>query len=181
MRTILKCSLIILLMTIGSMAQQPLQPGTRIRQPSFYPPNEGSAGKPATNNYQLELIIQKDQKTASYKVTLNGGSVNTELIDRSVEKPEGAAPQTITLNATLIPFEDGGGEVQLNLGRYVAYRTKAQVQGAPAGTEKEVTASKSIPLMTKVALFPNKPVTVFEDEGEKISLKLTLLDSENQK
>jgi hypothetical protein len=178
MKTILKCGVMILLMTLSSFAQQFNNP--RLPHPGFSGLNENS-WKPATNNYQLELMIQRGQKTASYKLTLNGGSVNTELIDRFAEKQEGGAPHTISFNASLVPFDEGGGEVQLNLGRYVTYKTKAPVQGAAPGSEKEVTASKSIPLMTKVALFAGKPVIVFEDEDEKISLKLTPLDSESQK
>lgn len=178
MKMIRKCSLMVLLMTLGSLAQQPF-PGARFPQPGVYPASGGNAGKPATNNYQLELIMQKGQKTASYKITLNGGSVNTELIDRITEKEEGA-PQTISFYTSLTPFEEGGAEVQLNLGRYVVYKSMTQTKGAPPGAEKEVTMSKNIPLMTKVALFPGKPVVVFEDEGEKISLKLTTLNAEKQ-
>jgi hypothetical protein len=134
----------------------------------------------STNNYQLELTISRGQKSARYKLTINGGSVSTELIDRLADKQEGTAPQTIGFSATFNPFESGGGEVQVNLNRYITYKSRAQVQGAPAGTEKEVTMSKNIPLVTKVTLAAGKPVLIFEDEDEKISLKLTLVDSEKQ-
>ena len=146
------------------------------------------AAKPSTNNCQLELTIQRGNKSARYRLALNSGGLTTELMDRFAERQEGLPPQTISLNAVLSPFEEGGGEVTLTLNRYITYKTKAQPQGTPylvppgaSEKEKEVTASKSIPLMTKVALFPGKPVVIFEDEDEKISLKLTELGSEVEK
>ena len=139
--------------------------------------------------HQLELAIQRGNKTARYKLTLNSGGVTTELMDRFAERQEGLPPQTMSLNAVLSPFDEGGGEVTLTLHRYITYKTKAQPQGLsgvlpgslPGTAEKEVTASKSIPLMTKVALFPGKAVVIFEDEDEKISLNLKELGGEAQK
>jgi hypothetical protein len=55
------------------------------------------------------------------------------------------------------------------------------VQGAPPGTEKEGVSFKNIPLMTKVALLPGKPVVLFEDDDEKIALKLTSLEADVEK
>jgi len=102
-------------------------------------------------------------------------------MDRLAERLDSAAPPTMSFNATLSPFDEGGGEVNLSLSRYVLYKTRAPVQGAPAGTEKEVILTKSIPLTTKVALFPGKPVVIFDDEVEKISLRLTNPDSDSEK
>jgi hypothetical protein len=169
MKTILRTSAMILLISIGTFAQQPAQPRFQTRLQSVVPQN----GALSTKNYQLELTIQRGEKMARYKVTLNGGSVSTELMDRFAERIEGAAPLTFNFNATLTPFEEGNGaEVTLFLGRSIVFKSKSQ--SAP-GTEKEVLSSKSIPLTTKVALLKGKPVTIFEDEEEKISLKLTEL------
>jgi hypothetical protein len=38
-----------------------------------------------------------------------------------------------------------------------------------------------IPLMTKVALAPGKTAVIFEDDDEKIVLKLTALDPDSDK
>jgi len=168
----------VLLIAVGTFAQQPAQPRFQNRLNSIVAQNAA----PSTRNYQLELTIQRGEKIARYKLTLNGGSVSTELMDRFAERVEGVAPFTLNFNATLTPFEEGaGGEVTIFLGRSIAFKTKVQVPQAPPGTEKEVLTSKSIPLTTKVALLPAKPVTIFEDEDEKISLKLTELATDADK
>jgi len=183
MKTILRCTIPILLIAVSGFAQQPQpQPGLRFPQSAPYGGYAGiPTAKPSSTNYQLELSVQRGDKTARYKLTLNGGSVMTELMDRFAEKQENAAPMTMSFSASLTPLDEGGGEVNVTLSRSVQYKTKTQVQGAPAGTEKEVTVTKSIPLMTKVALLPGKPVVLFEDEEEKISLQLTSLDSGSEK
>jgi hypothetical protein len=127
------------------------------------------SGTVPTKNYQLELTIQRGDKAAHYKLTLNSGSVNTELIDRFNETEEGAAPRTISFSLNLAPSDDGGGEAVVTINRFVPYKTKAEVKGV----EREVTQIKSIPLMTKVALTPGEPVMLFEDEQETISLTLS--------
>jgi hypothetical protein len=124
MNTLLKYSLMILLMMVGSCAQQPGQPRFQQRLQSIV----RSEGPPSTKNYQLELSIQRGQKTARYKLALNSGGVTTELIDRLVEKQYGMAPLTISLSATFSPFDEGGGEVQVNLNRSIMFKTKVAVQ-----------------------------------------------------
>ncbi len=164
----------ILLMAMGTFAQQPAQPRFQNRLQSVV----AQSGAPSTTNYQLELTIQRGEKAARYKMTLNGGSVSTELMDRFAERVEGGAPLTLSFNATLNPFEEGNGaEITIFLGRSIVFKTKSQV---PTG-EREVFTTKSIPLTTKVALTMGKPVTFFEDEDEKISLKLTELTAEGEK
>ena len=44
-----------------------------------------------------------------------------------------------------------------------------------AGDEKEIINLKSMGLTTKVSLFFGKPLVIYDDEDEKISLKLTQL------
>jgi hypothetical protein len=173
MKTILTCCAMILLMTVGNFAQQPGQ------QPHFQQRLQSiirAEGPPSTKNYQLELSIQRGEKTARYKVTLNSGAVSTELIDRLAEKHEGMAPITMSLSVTLSPMDEGAFEAQVNLNRAVMFKTKVQAQGGQP--EKESVSFKTIPLMTKVALLPGKPVTLFEDDDEKIALKLTSLDAD---
>jgi hypothetical protein len=148
MNTILKRCLMILLMTVGSHAQQPAQPHFQQRLQSIGrtdPP-------PSTENYRLEFSIQRGDKTARYKITLNGGGVNTELIDRFAEKHEGMAPITMSLSVTLSPIDEGAVEAQVNLNRSVMFKTKVQAQGGQP--EKETLSFKNIPLTTKVALLP---------------------------
>ena len=176
MNTILKCCLMILLITVGSYAQQPAQPHFQQRLQSIV----RSEGPPSTKNYRLELSIQRGEKTARYKLTLNSGGVTTELIDRFAEKVEGMAPVTMSLSVSLSPFEEGGAEAQVNLSRSVMFKTKVQVPGQP-GAEKEGVAFKNIPLMTKVALSPGMPVVIFKDDDEKIALKLTPLEADSAK
>jgi hypothetical protein len=164
----------ILLIAVGSFAQQPAQPRFQTRLNTIAA--QGAA--PSTKNYQLELMIQRGEKVARYKMTLSAGSITTELMDRFTEHMEGAPPPTFALNASLTPFEDGaGGELAVSLNRNVAYKGKTQT---PQGSS-EVILTKSIPLITRVALLPGKAVTIFEDDDEKISFKLTELAGESEK
>jgi hypothetical protein len=129
-------------------------------------------------NYQLELLIQRGGKTGRYLMTFNGGQVNTDLTDKVTEAKDGIEPPMIKFTASLIPFEDGkGGEVSVFIGRSIPYKTRAPVQSGAAGsgTEREVIQLKSVGLTTKVALSSGKAVVLFDDEDEKISLKLTSL------
>ena len=64
----------------------------------------------------------------------------------------------------------------MTLNRNIAYKGKTQTPQGAGSTE--IILTKSIPLITRVALSPAKPVTIFEDDDEKISLKLTELGSE---
>jgi len=177
MKTILQRSAMILLTAVGTFAQvqPPLQSppiAPRFGPPGTYGGGYGvaqPAAKPSTKNYQIELTIQRGDKTARYKLTLNSGSVNTELIDRFNETEDGGAPRTISFSLNLSPFDDGGGEAVVTINRLIPFKTKAEIKGV----EKEVTLIKSIPLMTKVALTPGEPVMLFEDEQEKISLTLS--------
>jgi hypothetical protein len=182
MRTIFTISLAILLIPVGSFAQQQPQhqpqPRFQTRLQNIVRKDEATA----TKNYQLELTMQRGEKSARYKITLNSGSVSTELIDRLAERVEGSAPLTVNFNASLTPFDEGGGgEVAVSLGRSVAFKSKAQIPGGPPGTEREVISFKPIPLTTKVVLSPGKAVVIFEDEADKISLKLTELENEPEK
>jgi hypothetical protein len=179
MKTILQSSAMILLIAVGTFAQQPAQPRFQTRLQSVV----DQTGVPATKNYQLELTVQRGDKIGRYKLTLNGGSVNTELMDRFSERVEGFPPLTFSFNTTLTPFEEGNGaEANVFLTRSIAYKGKERPpQVPPGGVEREVTLFKSIPLTTKVALFPGKAVTIFKDEEEKISLKLSELTNEGEK
>jgi len=159
-------------LTFTCRAQQPLP---RAPQPGVpgYPgqPTE----KPSTNNYTLELEIKRGDRMARYAVTFSGGQIITELIDKLSDRMEGAEPRIINFNASFIPFDDAGGSLTITMGRSIPFKTRVPVQGAATGTEKEVTQFRSISLLTKVALLPGKAVTIFEDEDERITLKLTLL------
>ena len=122
-----------------------------------------------TNNLQIELSMDRDGKTARYRVTLSGGQVSTEFLDKLAKSAGDAL--SINFQATLNPFE-GGAEASIFLGRPHAWKSKIQDK---AGDEKEITNIKSIGLTTKVALPFGKPVVIYDDENEKISVKLTPL------
>ena len=122
-----------------------------------------------TNNLQLELSITREGKTARYRVTLNGGQVSTEFVDK-IAKGKGDVLM-INLQAGLNPFE-GGAEANIFLGRPYIWKSKVQDK---AGDEKEVTNQKSMGLTTKAALLFGKPVVIYDDEDEKISVKLVQL------
>jgi hypothetical protein len=111
-------------------------------------------------------------------MTLNAGSITTELMDRFTDPMEGAPPPTFALNASLTPFEEGvGGELAVSLNRNVAYKGEKQTRQGSS----EVILTKSSPLIIRVVLLPGKPVTIFEDDDEKISFKLTELAGESEK
>ena len=69
MRTILRCTAIILLIAVNSFAQEP-QSIRRLQQPGPYGVyGGGPPAKPSTNNYQLELIVQRGESSARYMLT----------------------------------------------------------------------------------------------------------------
>lgn len=74
-----------------------------------------------TNNYQVELTIVRDGKTARYRTTLNGGQVSREFVDK-VAKGKGDVLM-ISLQVSLMPFE-GGAEASIFLGPQYACRIR---------------------------------------------------------
>ena len=107
MNTILKCCLVILLITVGSYAQQPAQAHFQQRLQSVV----RSEGPPSTKNYRLELSIQRGEKTARYKLTLNSGGVTTELIDRFAKMnplERLGTPEDIASAVAFLAGPDGG-------------------------------------------------------------------------
>ena len=88
MKTILQSTAMILLIAVGSFAQPSVQPSVRtVPAHRVGLQSLGSQSGPlSTKNYQLELTIQRGEKVARYKLTLNGGSVSTELMDRFAER-----------------------------------------------------------------------------------------------
>jgi len=129
--------------------------------------------RPSTNNYRLELEMKRGDKTARYAMTFSGGQVSTELIDKLSDRTESPEPRTINFSASFMPFEETGGSLSFSLSRAIPFKTRMPIQGAPAGTEKEVIQFRSISLQTRVALLPGKAVTILDDEDERITLKLT--------
>jgi len=160
----------VVLMSVAMMLTcEAQQPGRQIRQQLTSvtsPP-----GEPQTKNYQLELTMARGGKTARYRMVFNGGQISTDLMDKLAEQSESVAPRTMSFSASLNPFDEGGGgEVQLFIGRTVSYVTKSK---DGAGQEKNFVQEKTTGLTTKVALRPGKLVVLFDDEDEKITLKLT--------
>ena len=153
-------------------AQQPQPEGSRFQQ-RLNTILAGPKQDPPSKNYQIELQIERGGKVARYKVAVNSGSVSTELIDRLVEQEEGTLPRSLSFHASLTPMERDGAEVAVSLTRHLPFRTTAQL---PGGSEKEVTQFKAIPLSTKVAVFPEHPVIIFDDGAEKITLVLSSSD-----
>ena len=126
-----------------------------------------------TNNYQLELTMHRAGKSARYQIAFNGGKVSTDLLDRLSDQNTNSEPKTISFSVTFTPFGDGGGEASVFVGRNITFKTKTQGQeGKP---DREVVQQRNMGLNTKVALRPGKPVVIFDDEDEKITLKLTEL------
>jgi len=116
--------------------------------------------------------MQKGGKIARYLLTFNGGQISTELVDKLAEPKDAIEPRIINFTASFAPFEESkGGEISLHIGRSIPFKTKIMVQGA----EREGIQYKPVSLSTKVALMPGKAVLLFDDEEEKISLKLTNL------
>ncbi len=147
-------------------AQQP-QRSIRQAMPQF----SQSGGEPQTKNYQLELTMARGGKTARYRMIFSGGQISTDLVDKLAAPSESVAPRTMSFSASLNQFDEGGGgELQLFIGRTIPFTTKSK--DGP-GQERNVTHEKSMGLTTKVALRPGKAVVVFDDEEEKITLKLT--------
>jgi hypothetical protein len=147
------------------------QPGVSTRLNSVVTTSSKSS-EPQTKNYQLELTIARGGKTARYRIAFNSGSVQTDLIDKMAEQTENAEPKTMSFSTNLIPFDDGGGEATVFIGRSVPFATKVK---DASGNDKSLIQQRSVGLTTKVALRPGKPVVLFDDEDQKITLKLTEL------
>lgn len=158
-----------LLLVLNSAAQQPQRRLHHIVQ-SPAP----SSSELQEKNLQLELTMSRGDKSARYRMTFNGGQVTTDLMDKLSDQTTNSDPKTISFTASYVPFEDGGGgEVSIFIGRNITYRSKVAGQGN--NPDREVVQQRSIGLTTKVALRPDKPVVIFDDEDEKITLKLTEL------
>lgn len=112
-------------------------------------------------------------KTAKYRMAFNGGQISTDLLDKLAEHGTNAEPKTITFSVSFTPFDDGGGEASVFVGRNVTFKTRSPGRGD--NPDREVVQQKNMGLTTKVALRPGKPVVIFDDEDEKITLKLTEL------
>lgn len=158
-------------MTVQCLAQQPGQ-SSGFRQ-RFNQIVQSVGGEAQTNNYQLELTMERGDEKASYRVAFNGGQVSTEFIDNLAKRGEDVEPLIISFSASMTRFEDSGGEALIFIGRNVPVRTKAKT--GPEEEPKLVTTYRNIGLNTKIALLPGKTVTIFADEDEKISLTLTEL------
>ena len=129
----------------------------------------GMAPAPA-RNYQLQLEITRGGKTARYKLALNGGSVNADLNDKTADPVIGPDERTVRFNATLNPLpEEDGGELTISLSRTRAYKVRTG--------DKETVQLRSVPLTTKVTLLPGAPVTIFDDEDEQLTVRLSVLAS----
>lgn len=110
-------------------------------------------------------------KTATYRMAFNGGQISTDLLDKLSEQGTNSEPKTINFSVSLTPFENGGGgEAAVFVGRNITYRTKPP--GQIPNQEREVVQQKSMGLTTKIALRPGKAVVLFDDDDEKITLKL---------
>ena len=168
MKRLLLVGLMSAAVVLNGNAQQPTQ---QMRQPMPQPQFSHSGGEPQTKNYQLELTMARGGKTARYRMVFNGGQISTDLVDKLAEQSESVAPRTMSFPASLNPFDEGGGgEVQLFIGRTIPFMTKSK---DGTGQERDVVHEKTMGLTTKVALRPGKAVVVFDDEEEKITLKLT--------
>jgi hypothetical protein len=167
MKRLLTTAFLAALLIFDCAAQQRQQRLNQIVQAT------GASAEPQTKNYQLELTMSRAGKTATYRMTFNGGQISTDLLDKLAEQGTNAEPRTINLSVSFIPFEDEGGEASVFVSRNITFRTKAQGQeGKP---DREIVQQKSIGLTTKVAMRPGRPVVIFDDEDEKITLKLTEL------
>ena len=160
-----------ILLGMLALTAQAQQPSVNTRLQSVVK-STGKSIDPQIKNYQLELTIGRAGKTARYRMAFNGGSVQTDLIDKLAEQSESAAPRTMSFSLNLSPFEDGGGEATIFIGRALPYSTKVK---EPSGQDRHIVQERSIGLTTKVALHPGKLVVLFDDEDQKISLKLTEL------
>lgn len=167
MKYLLSVAIFALLLAFNSAAQQRQQ---RLSQVVQIP---NSSAEPQEKNLQLELTMSRGGKTARYRMAFNGGQITTDLFDRLSEQATNAEPRTISFTASYVPFEDEGGEITVFVGRNITYRTKVPGQGGNA--DRELVQQRSLGLNTKVALRPGKPVVIFDDEDEKITLELTEL------
>ena len=138
---------------------------------------QANSEHPSTNNYQLELRIKRGDKEAKYLMVLSGGQISTELVDRTAKKGEEIAPQKISFNLSLMPFENGkGAEATVFVGRSLVWRSG--VQQAANQTGRSIIQEIPIGLTTNAALFFEKPVVLFDDGEDKITLKLTQFEGE---
>lgn len=159
------------MMAVQCLAQQPGQ-SSGFRQ-RFNQIVQSVGGEAQTNNFQLEVTLERGEEKASYRIAFNGGQVSTEFIDQVAKRGEDLDPLIISFTASMTRFEESGGEAVISIVRNVPVRTKAKT--SPEEEAKSVTTYRSIGLNTKVALFPGKAVTIFDDGQEKISLTLTEL------
>src|SRR5688572_20220739 len=127
-----------------------------------------TVSEPQTKNLQLELTMSRAGKTANYRMAFNGGQISTDLLDKLAEQATNAEPKTINFSVSFTPFEDGGGEASVVVGRNITFKTKAPGRGGDQ--DREVVQQKNMGLTTRVALRPGKPVVIFDDEDEKITL-----------
>jgi hypothetical protein len=168
MKQLVQTLLVLLAIPLPCMAQQPgLRVGVPLQQRS---------DKASTNNYRLELEMKRGDRVARYQIAFNGGSISTELVDKLSDGNSGE-PRIISFSAQFTELDGGGGEVSVHIGRSLPFKVQSRVipAGSSTSVERDVTQHKSIGLSTKVALFPAKPVTIFDDEEERITLKLTSL------
>ena len=167
MKRILSAALLATLLVLDCSAQQARQRLNQVVQSS------SANAEPQEKNFQLELTMSRAGKTATYRMAFNGGQLSTDLSDKLSEQGTNPEPRTISFSLSLNPFDDGGGEASVFVGRNITYRTKAVAQDGKS--DREIVQQKSMGLTTKVALRPGKAVVLFDDQDEKITLKLTEL------
>ena len=172
MRKFVKTAFFATVLVFNCAAQQQPQPQFQQRLNQIVRSPESTA-EPRTQNLQLELAMSRGGKTAHYRMAFNGGQVSTDLLDKLSEPGTNAEPKTISFSLSFAPFEDGGGEASVFVGRNITYKVKTPTRGD--NPDREVVQQKTMGLTTKVALRPGKPVVIFDDEHEKITLKLTEL------
>ena len=105
-------------------------------------------------------------------MTFNGGQIQTDLLDKLADPSTNAEPKFISFSATFTPFEDNGGELAVFIGRTMNYRAGSRTEN---GVQRDIVQSKTLGHTTKVALRPGQPVLLFDNQDEKITLKLTEL------
>ena len=124
--------------------------------------------RPGTpQNYKLQFEIERGAKVARYTLALNGGSLNTEVLDRLDDNAQPGEQRFIQFNATLTPLSDDDADVLLTISRVRSNKVRTG--------EREVVQTRSLPLSTKVTLSAGSPLTIFDDQEEKITLLLASL------